>query len=232
MWLKHELSREQLGSSERQQNLPARFDGPPHQGGPPQSGGPPSQSGGPSPHLGHFGGPPHSGGPPHRSGPPPPPPHMGPPPPAHAENAPSGQGNKFNLGSSSVRLQLNREYYRTPPGLLGIVEVLCSCAIVTTLSLRGFVFDVFFFLCNLGFTYALVGVMFFVNGLVGSRAGRDLPLLVAVQYYGLGFVMFLAAGIASLARSQRELVAIMVGTMSVVVAIALLVHAVHSVRSS
>ncbi|KAH7984188.1 hypothetical protein HPB52_017847 [Rhipicephalus sanguineus] len=172
----------------------------------------------------------------HPGGPPPPPHHMGPPP-AHAENpsqhhTPSGQGKKFSLGGTSVRLQLNRDYYRTPPGMLGILEVLCSCAIVTTLSLRGFVFDVFFFLCNLGFTYALVGAMFFVNGLVGARAGRDLPLLVAVQYYGLGFIMFLAAGIASLMRSQREVLAIMVGTVSVVVAIALLVHAVYSVRTS
>ncbi|KAH6944144.1 hypothetical protein HPB50_002049 [Hyalomma asiaticum] len=170
----------------------------------------------------------------HPSGPPPPPP-MAPPPP-HAElpsqQQHTGPGKKFSLGGSSVRLQLNREYYRTAPGMLGIVEILCSCAIVTTLSLRGFLFDVFFFLCNLGFTYALVGAMFFVNGLVGSRAGRDLPLLVAVQYYGLGFIMFLAAGIASLVKSQREVLAIMVGTVAVVVAIALFVHAVYVVRTS
>lgn len=172
-----------------------------------------------------------------RAPPPPPPPFMAPPPPpAPAEGSsqqqPSSYGKKLSLGGGSVRLQLNRDYYRTAPGILGIVEVLCSCAIVTTLSLRGFVFDVFFFLCNLGFTYALVGAMFFVNGLVGSHAGRDLPLLVAVQYYGLGFIMFLAAGIASLVKSQREVVAIMVGTVAVIVAIALFVHAVYAVRTS
>nr|XP_054917936.1 uncharacterized protein LOC129380574 [Dermacentor andersoni] len=173
----------------------------------------------------------------HPGAPPPPPPFMAAPPapvegPSQQQHQPSSYSKKLSLGGGSVRLQLNREYYRTVPGMLGIVEVLCSCAIVTTLSLRGFVFDVFFFLCNLGFTYALVGAMFFVNGLVGSRAGRDLPLLVAVQYYGLGFVMFLAAGIASLVKSQREALAIMVGTVAVIVAIALFVHAVYAVRTS
>lgn len=206
---------------------------------------PPGHGGGmPSPHLAgppQAGGmPPHGGPPPeHQALPPPPPPAPAAPPAAEQqhhhqqqEQHPAPTSKKFSLSGGSVRLQLNRDYYRTPPGMMGILEVLCSCAIVVALSLRGFIFDVFFFLCNLGFTYTLVGAMFFVNGLLGSRAGRDLPLLVAVQYYGLGFIMFLAAGIASLVKSQRDILAILVGTLAVVVAIAHFVHAVYSVRTS
>lgn len=115
---------------------------------------------------------------------------------------------------------------------MGILEVLCCAAIVTALSFRGFIFDVFFFLSNLAFTYALVGAMFFVNGLLGLQSGRDLPLLVAVQYYGLGFLMFLAVGVGFVAKSERDALEIVLGIMAVLVAITLLVHVIHTVRHS
>lgn len=109
--------------------------------------------------------------------------------------------------------------------------MLCSGAIVTALSLRGFIFDVYFFLCNLGFTYALLGAIIFLNGLLGSRSGRNLPLLLDVQYYGLGFIMFLAAGIAGLVKSQRDAFAIAVSTIAVLVAIALFMHVLYALRN-
>lgn len=135
-------------------------------------------------------------------------------------------------GSGSPwRVQLNRDYYRTPEGVMGLVEVLCSFVIVTVLTNRGFVFDVFFFLCNLGFAYALMGAIFFLNGLLGSRRGHDLPLLVAVQYYGFGFITFLSAGMAGLVRAQFEALPIFIGILSVGVAITLLLHGVQTLRT-
>ncbi|XP_077564623.1 uncharacterized protein LOC144180090 [Haemaphysalis longicornis] len=178
---------------------------------PPLSGLPPGE--GPAPYL-----------------PPGPPPRLssGPLPPLHQ----SEQLGPVSGGGHHIRVQFNRQFYRTPPGLMGIFEVLCCAVIVTALSFRGFIFDVFFFLSNLAFTYALVGAMFFLNGLLGLHGGRDLPLLVAVQYYGLGFFMFLAAGVGSLMRTEQEGLDILLSIMAVLVAITLLVHVIHAVRNS
>ncbi|KAH9376123.1 hypothetical protein HPB48_013271 [Haemaphysalis longicornis] len=71
---------------------------------------------------------------------------------------------RVSVGGSHWQLQLNRGFYRTPEGMMGIAEVLLSFIIVMALSSRGFIFDVFFFLCNLGSTYALMGTIFFLNG--------------------------------------------------------------------
>ncbi|EEC15487.1 hypothetical protein IscW_ISCW010921 [Ixodes scapularis] len=135
-----------------------------------------------------------------------------------------------------TRFQWNRGYYRTVPGAMGIVEVIGAGSITTALSLRGYVFDIFFFLCNIGFTYAFVGVIFFINGLLStgrdSSPQSDVPLLVNVLYYGLGFVMFLAGGIAALVKSQSDFVAIATGIGAVVVAIALFVHVICCVRDA
>lgn len=80
------------------------------------------------------------------------------------------------------------------------------------------------------------GSMFFINGLLlpgPITGGRpELPLLVSVQYYGLGFIMFLAGGIAALVKSQRDALAIVTGTAAVLVAIALFLHVIYNVRNS
>ncbi|KAH9376111.1 hypothetical protein HPB48_017818 [Haemaphysalis longicornis] len=138
---------------------------------------------------------------------------------------------RVSVGGSHWQLQLNRGFYRTPEGMMGIAEVLLSFIIVMALSSRGFIFDVFFFLCNLGFTYALMGAIFFLNGLLGSRRGQDLPLLVSVQYYGFGFITFLVTGMTGLVRSELEALPIITGILAVVMAITLLLHAVFLLRT-
>lgn len=78
-------------------------------------------------------------------------------PPALAQS--EGRLNDGNEAPASggPRIEFHRNYCRSVPGSLGIIEVVGAGFIVTALSFRGFIFDVFFFLCNLGFTYTLVG---------------------------------------------------------------------------
>ncbi|CAN7940651.1 unnamed protein product [Ixodes hexagonus] len=135
-----------------------------------------------------------------------------------------------------IRFRINRGYYRSLPGVMGVIEVVGATSVITTLSLRGFIFDIFFFLCNLGFTYAFIGLIFFLNGLLQPETGpssrSDVPLMVSVLYYGLGFIMFLAGGIAALVKSQRDFVAITAGVGAVIVAITLFLHTIYSVRNA
>lgn len=143
-------------------------------------------------------------------------------------------------GSHSGKLIFNRNYYKNISGSLGLIEIFGSVAIVASLSLRECHMDVLFALYNLGFMYGLVGIMFFMNGMLsGGRAdlatgavSGELPPVVSIQYYSVGFVALLAAGVATLTRPDKDILVVVAGTVAVIVGLALVAHAMYHVRHS
>ncbi|XP_064459899.1 cylicin-2-like [Ornithodoros turicata] len=153
---------------------------------------------------------------------------------------PSTPGKRSASPFSKVTALINKNYYRSVSGSLGLLEILGAGAILLALSLRDCYWDAYMLLYSLATTYGTLGCMFFVNGMAsGSRANgvtgdvfEELPFLVAAQYYCAGYLLFLLVGIVALVKSHEDFYAVVAGTVAIIEAMALLAHGIYSVRHS
>ncbi|XP_064457502.1 uncharacterized protein LOC135368263 [Ornithodoros turicata] len=151
---------------------------------------------------------------------------------------PKPKESNVHQGPSTRKLVFNHNYHRSPSGRLGLTEIGCSVAIVSSIMFHDCQWNSLFALFHVAMMYGIMGFIFFMNGaLAGSHAERDtgyvhqeLPLVLTVQYYSLGFLLYFLLGIKVIIMPAKDALIVIAAIAAIFAAMALLAHGIFSVR--